>query len=81
MTQPNQKFWDWVWRGAYMMWPLTYAILVFDDLTRHETWAQRLMPILTLDILFALIWPCIWIYWIARGLMGHGSALTRLVGF
>jgi hypothetical protein len=76
-TRPS----DWVWRGVYLMWPITYAILVYDDLTHHETWAHRLMPIFTSDLLFAAVWPGTWIYWIVRGLMDHSTALSRLVGF
>ncbi len=72
---------NWLWRAAYLMWPLTYAILVYDDLTHHETWHQRLMPIFTLDVLFALLWPGIWVYWIIQGFLQHATALSRLLGF
>ena len=81
MTQHTSRLADWLWRAAYLMWPLTYAILVYDDLTHHETWHQRLMPIFTLDVLFALLWPGIWVYWIIQGFLQHATALSRLLGF
>lgn len=80
MTQQTTRLGNWLWTGAYLMWPLTYAILVFDDLTHHETWTQRLLPIFTLDVLFALLWPGVWVYWVIQGLAHHSTPLTRLVG-
>lgn len=81
MTQQRSKLSSWMWTGLYLMWPITYAILVYDDLTHHETLHQRLLPIFTLDVLFALVWPGIWIYWIVQSLLHHGTALSRLLGF
>jgi hypothetical protein len=81
MTQQHSKLSSWVWYGVYLMWPLTYAILVYDDLTRYETLQQRLLPIFTLDVIFALMWPGIWIYWIAQSLLHHETTLSRLLGF
>ena len=80
MTQPSTLS-NWLWRSAYLMWPVTYAILVFDDLTHHETWSQRLLPIFTMDLVLALVWPGVWVYWVVQGLQDHSTALTRVLGF
>jgi hypothetical protein len=81
MTRQHGRLSSWMWYGVYLMWPLTYAILVYDDLTQHETMHQRLLAIFTLDVIIALMWPIIWIYWIVESLLHHATALSRLVGF
>ena len=81
MALQHSKLSSWMWYGVYLMWPITYAILVYDDLTHHETLQQRLLPIFTLDVIVALMWPIIWVYWIVQALLHHATALSRLVGF
>lgn len=81
MTQHQTRLANWVWYGVYLMWPVTYAILVYDDLTHHETWSQRLMPIFTADFISALLWPAIWVFWLVQTALHHSNALTRLFGF
>jgi hypothetical protein len=80
MTKTPHRWADFAWHAAYLMWPITYAILVYDDLTHHETWNQRLMPIFTIDFIAALVWPGVWVYWAVQGILHHSSALTRLLG-
>jgi len=80
MERHSNRLRDWMWIGIYLMWPITYAILVYDDLTHHETLQQRLLPIFTLDVFIALVWPAIWVYWIVQSLLHHATALSRLIG-
>lgn len=80
MSRHTQRWTNVAWYAVYLMWPITYAILVFDDLTHHETWNQRLLPIATIDFIGALVWPAVWVYWIVQGLLHHSTALTRLIG-
>jgi hypothetical protein len=81
MARQGNRLHDWLWAGVYLMWPLTYAILAYDDFTHHETLQQRLLPIFTLDVIMALLWPGVWVYWLAQTLLHHGTAVSRLLGF
>ena len=80
---PNEegRLLTWLWRGIYLMWPLTYAILIVDDLGRYATLRESILRIFTLDAILALMWPATWIYWIVQTLLQQPTALSRLLGF
>ena len=81
MPKEEGRLLIWWWRGIYLMWPLTYAILIVDDITHYASLRVSILRIFTLDAILALMWPATWVYWIVQAVLQQPTALSRLLGF
>ncbi len=61
--------------------PITFIINVVDTWQGQASVLGKLLISLTLDAFLAAIWPVTWLIWIVMHLMGHGTSLSRVLGF